>query len=133
MSLGGLAVPALPGAQGQVFERTDVPGLPRRYLSGQTSLRWDSVTNLVDTGHVEGDLVWSPGFHASGQAAVDADAYFRYVGRWSALFLDATLAAAKIAVGNLRRGSLNEATERRSLPERSVQAADAFAKLGQVA
>ncbi len=48
----------------------------------------------VDVG-----VSWGPGLHTAGAAMVDAEAYFRYVGRWSAQFVAATLAAAKMRPG----------------------------------
>jgi ubiquinone/menaquinone biosynthesis C-methylase UbiE len=41
------------------------------------------------------DPEWGPGFHASA-GALDSDAYDRYVGRWSRLFVPAVVAAAQI-------------------------------------
>lgn len=42
---------------------------------------------------------WARGLHAAGAAAIDADAYFRYLGQWSALFVPATLAGAEVSAG----------------------------------
>jgi SAM-dependent methyltransferase len=42
---------------------------------------------------------WVPGLHASDTAAVNRAEYFRYIGRWSALFVPAVLAAAGVGGG----------------------------------
>lgn len=46
------------------------------------------------------NVTFGPGFHARPGSAVDVDAYFRYVGRWSALFVPAVLEAAHLEVGS---------------------------------
>lgn len=44
-------------------------------------------------------LQWGLGLHAPRAAVVDAEAYFAYLGRWSALFVPAALAAANVRAG----------------------------------
>lgn len=46
------------------------------------------------------NTLWGPGFHAPTVGEVDADAYDRYIGRWSRLFVPALLSAAKLRVGS---------------------------------
>ncbi len=42
---------------------------------------------------------WGAGFHAPPTGSVDAQAYDRYIGRWSRLFVPTLLAAAEVRVG----------------------------------
>jgi ubiquinone/menaquinone biosynthesis C-methylase UbiE len=45
-------------------------------------------------------LDFGSGFHAPTGASLDADAYDRYLGRWSRLFVPALLASAKVSAGD---------------------------------
>lgn len=45
-------------------------------------------------------VVFGPGYHVAEGAAVDATAYYRYVGRWSALFVRSLLEAARVQPGD---------------------------------
>lgn len=44
------------------------------------------------------EIDFGPGFHAPAGRPVDTDAYERYIGRWSRLFVPALLAAAEVTV-----------------------------------
>jgi ubiquinone/menaquinone biosynthesis C-methylase UbiE len=44
------------------------------------------------------EINFAPGFHAPAGRPVDSDAYERYIGRWSRLFVQALLAAAEVTV-----------------------------------
>ena len=46
------------------------------------------------------EIDFGPGFHAPAKRPVDTDAYERYIGRWSRLFVPALLAAAEVSMGD---------------------------------
>jgi ubiquinone/menaquinone biosynthesis C-methylase UbiE len=45
-------------------------------------------------------VTFGPGFHAGVGRAIDREAYDRYLGRWSRLFVSAVLAAAEVGTGH---------------------------------